>query len=67
MKFFKIKHIAVKSDGAILFDIGKDGEVFRHTDGEFYLASNGDHMTPLYDSMTDELVGFCESVITFEE
>lgn len=67
MTFYKIKHIAVKRDGAILFDLGKFGEAFKHADGSFYLAHNGDEVTPLYDSITGDLVGFCESAITFEE
>ena len=60
MAFYKIKHIAMKRDGTILFDLGKFGEAFKHTNGKFYLASNGDEVIPLYDIITDELVGFCD-------
>jgi len=67
MTFYKIRHIAVKRDGAILFDIGKYGEVYKHNDGNFYLAKNGDIVTPLYDSITGDLVGFCELEVTFED
>ena len=60
MAFYKIKHIAMKRDGTILFDLGKFGEVFKHTNGSFYLASSGDEVTPLYDIITGDLVGFCD-------
>ena len=71
MTFYKIKHIAVKRDGAILFAIGKlgevFGEVFKHKNGHFYLAHNGDEVTPLYDSITGDLVGFCDVVVSLED
>ena len=67
MTFYKIKHIAVKRDGAIIFNIGKFGDVFKHSNGNFYIANTGDEVTPLYDCVTGDLVGFSEPIITIEE
>lgn len=67
MTFYKIKHISVKRDGTIIFNIGRSGDVFRHSNGNFYIANTGDEVTPMYDSITGDLVGFSEPIITIEE
>ena len=67
MTFYKIKHIAVKRDGTVIFNIGKFGDVYKHNNGLFYIANTGDEVTPMYDSITGDLVGFSEPIITIEE
>ena len=68
MNFFKVKRIAVKMDGSIVFQLTTGDEVRKTEHGYFDLYQN--KMTPLFDFNTGDLVGFFnanEITIEFEE
>ena len=68
MNFFKVKNIAVKRNGIIVCRLTDGDEVWQKDDG--YIDQYGNMLTPLFDSMTDDLVGFVntrEVRVEFEE
>ncbi|MBQ3018400.1 MAG: hypothetical protein IJD89_05620 [Clostridia bacterium] len=56
MNFFKVKHISVKMDGSIVFQLTTGDEVRKTECGYIDLYQN--KMTPLFDFNTGDLVGF---------
>lgn len=56
MNFFKVKRIAVKMDGSIVFQLTTGDEVRKTEYGYIDLYQN--KMTPLFDFNTGDLVGF---------
>lgn len=58
MTFYKIKRIAMARNGRIMFYLTNGQTVVQHN-GRYVNDYNAD-MTPMFDSETNELVGFIE-------
>ena len=58
MSYFKVKHIAVKQDGTVVFRTTGFMEVVKNEHG--YINQYCDEMQPLFDVETGDLVGFIE-------
>lgn len=58
MDFFKIKRIAMMRDGQTMFYLTNGQTVVKYKGG--YVNDYNVSLTPLFDSVTNELVGFID-------